>query len=119
MKEVKSKASGLAKGSIACGICTIIPFAGFAFSLAAIIMGIVDLVKIKNGKSDISGKKLDITGIVLGIILLPISIVLFWIFTGIIMAAGNSSIWSEIGTSLSSIVSSLLKLIKVKLGFIR
>jgi hypothetical protein len=119
MKEVKSKASGLAKGSIACGICTIIPFAGFAFSLAAIIMGIVDLVKIKNGKSGVTGKKLDITGIVLAVILLPASLVLFWIFTGIIMAAGNSSIWSEIGTSLSSIVSSLIKLVKIKLGFFK
>lgn len=115
MKEVKSRASGLAKGSIACGICTIIPFAGFAFSLAAIIMGIVDLVKIKNGKSGISGKKLDITGIVLAVILLPISIVLFWIFTGIIIAAGNSGI----GTSLLSIGGSLLELIKMKLGFAR
>jgi hypothetical protein len=115
MQDIKRKASGLAKGSLICGICTIIPFIGSAFSLAAIIMGIVDLVKIKNGKSGISGKKLDITGIVLAVILLPISIVLFWIFTGFIIAAGNSGI----GTSLLSINGSLLELIKMKLGFAR
>ena len=115
MQDVKSKVSRLAKGSLACGICTIIPFAGFAFSLAAIITGIVDLVKIKNGKSGIYGKKLDITGIVLGLILLPISIILLWIFTGFIIAAGNSGI----GTSLLSIGGSLLELIKMKLGFAR
>jgi hypothetical protein len=77
------------------------------------------LLEIKNGKPDATGKKLDITGIVLAVILLTVSIVLFWIFTGIIMAAGNSSIWSEIGTSLSLIVSSLIKLVKIKLGFTR
>jgi hypothetical protein len=113
MQDVNKKASGLAKGSLICGIFTIIPLAGFGFSLVAIILGIIDLVKIKNGTSGTSGKKLAITGIVLGFILLPINIILFWIFTGMAMAVGNSGI----GASLLSICRSLLELVKVKLGF--
>lgn len=104
MQDVKRKSSGLAKGSLICGICTIIPFAGIAFSPAAIILGIVDLVKIKNGKSGISGKKFDITGIILGLILLPIAI---YLFTIIMMSSA----------SISTLGSTLLELIKVKLGF--
>jgi len=69
MQDVKSGPSGLAKGSLICGICSIIPFAGWASGLAAIIMGIIDLVKIKNGESDAAGKKFDIAGIVLGVVL--------------------------------------------------
>ena len=113
MQDVKRKASGLAKGSLICGICTIIPFVGIAFSLAAIIMGIVDLVKIKNGTSGASGKKFDITGIVLGLILLPIALYLFII---IIMAAPA---FSEMGSLISSIVRNFFKLVMVKLGFSR
>lgn len=69
MQDVKSGPSGLAKGSLICGICAIIPFAGWASGLAAIILGIVDLVKIKNNESSPAGKKFDITGIVLGVVL--------------------------------------------------
>ena len=69
MVDEKGSPSGLAKGSLICGICSIIPFAGWASGLAAIIMGIIDLVKIKNGESGAAGKKFDITGIVLGVVL--------------------------------------------------
>ena len=117
MQEVNKKASGLAKGSLACGILTIIPFAGIAFCLAAIIMGIVDLVKIKNGKSGTSGKKMDIAGIVLGLVLLPVAIFIFSIVTGIFVMAASTGTFSEIGGSLSSLIKSLFELVKVKLGF--
>jgi len=69
MQDVQSGPSGLAKGSLICGICSIIPFAGWASGLAAIILGIVDLVKIKNNESSPAGKKFDIAGIVLGVVL--------------------------------------------------
>ena len=117
MQDVSRKASGLSKGSLICGICTIIPFIGIAFSLAAIIMGIVDLVKIKKGKSSVSGKKLDITGIVLGLVLLPIAIFILSIFIGIFVMAASTGTFSEIGNSLSSIIRSFFKLVMIKLGF--
>jgi len=75
-----SKPSGMSKASLALGICALIPFAGWAIGLAAIITGIIDLVKIKNNEAGAPGKKFDITGIVLGVIL-P------WIFSMIIIAA--------------------------------
>jgi len=117
MQDLNKKASGLAKGSLACGILTIIPFAGIAFCLAAIIMGIVDLVKIKNGKSGASGKKMDIAGIVLGLVLLPLALFILSIVTGIFVMAASTGTFSEIGNSLSSLIRSLFELVKVKLGF--
>jgi hypothetical protein len=117
MQDVNKKASGLAKGSLACGILTIIPFAGIAFCLAAIIMGIVDLVKIKNGKSGSSGKKMDVAGIVLGLVLLPITIFMLSIITGIFIMAASTGTFSEIGNSFSSLIRNLFELIKVKIGF--
>ncbi len=90
MQDVKSAPSGLAKGSLACGICAIIPFAGWAIGLAAIIMGIIDLVKIKNGEAGVNGKKFDITGIILGVVL-P------WIFSMIIMV----TVWGVAAAALS------------------
>ena len=75
-----SKPSGMAKASLTLGICAIIPFAGWAIGLAAIIIGIIDLVKIKNKEAGAPGKKFDITGIVLGAVL-P------WILSMVIMVA--------------------------------
>jgi hypothetical protein len=102
MQDVKRKASGLAKGSLICGICTIIPFVGSAFSLAAIIMGIIDLVNIKNGKSGVPGKKLDITGIILGIILIPISFILLWLVIG-----GGAFAISGLGSAISGLFTAI------------
>ena len=90
MQDVKSAPSGLAKGSLACGICAIIPFAGWAIGLAAIIMGIIDMVKIKNGEAGVNGKKFDITGIILGVVL-P------WIFSMIIMV----TVWGVAAAALT------------------
>jgi uncharacterized membrane protein len=108
MLDVKEKASGLAKGSLICGIFAIIPFAGIAFSLAAIIMGIIDLVKIKNGKSSVPGKKLDITGIILAVILPIIGILLFYIVSVFIMVSGDP-IWSELGSSISGLFKAIFR----------
>jgi len=69
MQEVKDKVSGMSKASLICGICSIIPFVGSGAGLAAIILGIIDLVKISKGEAGTAGKKFDITGIVLGVVL--------------------------------------------------
>ena len=117
MQDAKIKASGLSKGSLACGILTIIPFIGIAFCLAAVIMGIVDLVKIKNGTSGTSGRKMDIAGIVLALVLLPIAAFILSIIVGIFAATAATGTFSELGNSLSSIIGSFVKLVMLKLGF--
>jgi hypothetical protein len=108
MQDVKKKSSGLAKGSLICGIFAIIPFFGFTSGLAAIIMGIIDLVRIKNGKSSVPGKKLDITGIILAVILPIIGIILFYIVNVLIMAAGNP-VWSELGSAISGLFKTIFR----------
>jgi hypothetical protein len=71
-----SKASKLSKTSLILGICSIIPIAGWALGFAAIIIGIVDLVKINKNEAGKSGKKFDITGIILGVILPQVYLVI-------------------------------------------
>lgn len=97
MQDVKTTSgpSGMAKASLICGICSIIPFAGFEPGLAAIILGIIDLVKISKGESDAAGKKFDITGIVLGVVL-P------WILSMIIIATFWAVAAAAIGGALSN-----------------
>lgn len=68
MQDVNNTASGLSKASLICGICAIIPFAGNALGLAALITGIIDLVKISKGESGAAGKGKDIAGIIMGVI---------------------------------------------------
>ncbi|MCL4378261.1 MAG: DUF4190 domain-containing protein [Actinobacteria bacterium] len=67
----EKKASGLAVASLITGIFAFIPGA----SLAALICGIIDLVKIKNGESSPKGRGLDIAGIILAVVM-PI---IFWV----------------------------------------
>lgn len=81
-----SKSSGMSRTSMILGICAIIPFLGWALGLAAIILGIIDLVKIKNKEAGAVGKKFDIIGIVLGVIL-P------WILSMIIMVVVWGAAW--------------------------
>ena len=76
----QNKASGLAVASLVCGICSFIPGA----TLAALITGIIDLVKISNGQSSPKGKGMDIAGIVLSIVIPIIFFVIIW---GSIMTA--------------------------------
>jgi len=77
MQDVKGQPSGMAKASLILGICSIIPFIGGGAGLAAIILGIIDLVKISKGEASEAGKKFDIAGIVLGVVLPIVWAVLF------------------------------------------
>jgi len=87
-----SKASKLSITSLILGICSIIPGAGWALGLAAIIVGIVDLVKINKNEAGKSGKKFDIIGIILGIIF-P------WIVYVILVATGSAAVMAAIGAN--------------------
>lgn len=79
MQDTTNAPSGMSKASLILGICSIIPFAGWAAGLAAIILGIIDLVKIKNNESSPAGKKFDITGIILGAVLPWVLTTVIWI----------------------------------------
>ena len=85
----QNKASGLAVASLVCGIFSFIPGA----SLAALITGIIDLVKIGNGQSSPKGKGMDIAGIVLAVVM-PI---IFWtiVWGSIAAAIGLSGLMSS------------------------
>jgi len=91
MQDVKNERSVMAKTSLILGICSIIPFMGGALGLAAIILGIIDLVKINKGEASDKGKKSDIIGIVLGVVLPTIC----WIVISVVGVAiwGLSGIW--------------------------
>ena len=65
-KAQKKKTLGLAITSLVFGCLFFIPFLGFLFSLAAIVLGIVALVSMSKSKKTIKGQGLAITGIVLG-----------------------------------------------------
>jgi hypothetical protein len=88
-----SKASGMSKASLILGICSIIPMAGFVIGLASIIIGIIDLVKIKNKEAGAPGKKFDITGIVL-------SLILPWVYVIIMIAVFGAVYLGAIGNSI-------------------
>jgi hypothetical protein len=79
-----NKASGMSKASLILGICALIPFVGWALGLAAIIIGIIDLIKIKNKEAGEPGKKFDIMGIIFGVVF-P------WIFSMIIISVITSA----------------------------
>ncbi|MEI7616079.1 MAG: hypothetical protein WCJ54_05130 [Actinomycetota bacterium] len=68
------KASGLSKAALITGIFGFIP----GCSLAALICGIIDLVKINNGQSGSAGKGRDIAGIVLAIVMPIVVWVIIW-----------------------------------------
>lgn len=76
MTEMQQKRTlGLAVASLIFGCLFLFPFLGIIFSLIAIILGIIALVKISNNKETLKGGGLAIAGIVLGgvgVILIPI-----------------------------------------------
>ncbi|MBU0469754.1 MAG: DUF4190 domain-containing protein [Candidatus Omnitrophica bacterium] len=75
MTEVQKRTLGIAIASLVCGCFFIIPLLGFLLSVAAIVLGIVALVKINKNQEMYQGKGLAISGIVLGglgILILPI-----------------------------------------------
>jgi hypothetical protein len=87
MEDVK-KASGLSTASLVTGIFAFIP----GCSLAALICGIIDLVKISKGESSPAGKGKDIAGIVLAVVM-PIIMVIIW--TAIAAAIGLGGLFGS------------------------
>lgn len=76
MTEMQQKKTlGIAIASLVFGCLFLIPLLGVIFSLAAIILGIVALVKISQNKDTLKGSGLAISGITLGavgILIIPI-----------------------------------------------
>ena len=75
MTEQQKKTLGLAIASFVCGLLFLFPLLGFIFSVVAVVLGIVSLVKISNNKDEFKGSGLAIAGIslgALGILLVPI-----------------------------------------------
>ena len=66
MTEVKKKTSGIAVASLVCGCLFLVPVLGVVCSLAALILGIIALVKLSKAKDEMKGKGLAIAGTVLG-----------------------------------------------------
>ena len=71
MEDVQ-KASGLSTAALVTGIFSFI----WGCSIAALICGIIDLVKINNGQSSPAGKGKDIAGIVLAVIMPMITVII-------------------------------------------
>ena len=76
MTELQKKQTlGVAVASLICGCFFFIPFLGLLLGVAAIVLGIVALVKISNDKEKYGGKGLAISGIVMGaiaILMIPV-----------------------------------------------
>ncbi len=75
MTQGQKKTLGLAVASLVLGCLFWFPLLGILFGLAALIMGIVALVKINKNKEVLQGEGLAIAGIVLGglsIVMIPI-----------------------------------------------
>lgn len=63
----QKKTLGIAIASLVFGCLFIVPFLGIMFSLTAVILGIIALVKIGNNKETLKGRGMAIWGIVLGV----------------------------------------------------
>jgi ribose/xylose/arabinose/galactoside ABC-type transport system permease subunit len=85
------KPSGLSKAALVTGILSFIP----GLSLAAIICGIVDLVRISNNQASRRGKGMDIAGIVLGIIMPIIFWIAIWAVLWGALGLGSFPIWLQ------------------------
>ncbi len=58
--------SAAARAALICGLLVIIPFIG----LAAIILGIIGLVKISNSRGTLKGNGMSIAGLILGVVMM-------------------------------------------------
>ncbi|MBD3264483.1 MAG: DUF4190 domain-containing protein [Candidatus Omnitrophica bacterium] len=75
MSLTRKKTLGIAVMSLILGCLALIPVLGIIFSIAAIVLGVVALVKISNKSETFKGEGLAVSGIVLGILgifLIPI-----------------------------------------------
>jgi len=87
----EDKPGGMAIGALVCGIlsvlCHCVPFAGmfigFALSIAAIVLGVLEKKKIANNESSEKGSGMALAGIILG----AVGIV-FGIIWAVILAVG-------------------------------
>jgi len=66
MTEQQKKTLGLAVASLVFGCFFLIPLLGLLFGLAALIMGIIALVRINKNKAQLKGEGMAIAGIVMG-----------------------------------------------------
>jgi type IV pilus assembly protein PilA len=109
MSETQQKKTlGIAIASLILGCLFLIPLLGLLFSLAALILGIVAVVKISNNKETLKGKGLAITGIVLGsigIVMIPIIAMLAAIAIPNFLRARNEAQESAAAMSMHTIVA--------------
>lgn len=73
-EAIQKKTSVLAMLSLVLGCLSIIPFYGSLFSIPALILGIIALVKISKEGNNLKGRDLAIRGILLGVLGMLISI---------------------------------------------
>lgn len=102
-EEVKAEVVGseerpgpMAIGALICGIlsllCSWIPVVGFVLSVAAIVLGIIEVKRIGRGKGSAKGKGMALAGIILGAVGIVFGII--WIaVVGILSFAGIFSDW--------------------------
>ena len=72
----------------------VVNFLGFLLSVAAIVLGAVEIVKINQGKSSVKGKGFAITGIILGVVAIVLGIV-FIVVLGVLL--GITGFFSNLG----------------------
>lgn len=85
MEDVQ-KASGLSTAALVTGIFAFIP----GCSLAALICGIMDLVKINSGQSSRAGKGKDIAGIILAVVMPAVVWIIIWVTVFASLGLANS-----------------------------
>lgn len=102
-EEVKAEVVGseerpgpMAIGALICGIlsllCSWIPVVGFVLSVAAIVLGIIEVKRIGRGEGSAKGKGMALAGIILGAVGIVFGII--WIaVVGILSFAGIFSDW--------------------------
>ncbi|MHB1376153.1 MAG: hypothetical protein ACYCXB_01850 [Candidatus Humimicrobiaceae bacterium] len=85
MEDVQ-KASGLSTAALVTGIFAFIP----GCSLAALICGIMDLVRINSGQSSRAGKGKDIAGIILAVVMPAVVWIIIWVTVFASLGLANS-----------------------------
>jgi type II secretory pathway pseudopilin PulG len=111
MAEGQKKTLGIAIASLVFSCLFLIPILGILFSLTAIILGIVALVKISQDKENLQGQGLAIAGIVLGgigIVIIPIIAILAAIAVPNFMRARISAQESAAAAAMHTITAAEL-----------
>ena len=106
-QEQKQKTLGMAITSLVLGCLFLLPILGALFSVAALTLGIISLVKISKNKETLKGQGLAIAGIVLGalgVVLIPIIALLVAIAVPNFMRARHLSQEVQAASNLRAIV---------------